>query len=78
MMLLFFGRLIATVCDLYGEVRERWKYMSSKNYFRLKYEVKEVSPKYVNLQLDDWNINFYDQSISMIIVTFPTVEGTIG
>ena len=52
--------------------------MSSKNYFRLKYEVKEVSPKYVNLQLDDWNINFYDQSISMIFVTFPTIEGTIG
>ena len=67
-------------CDLYGEVRERWKYLSSKNYFRFNYEVKEVSPKYVNLQLDDWNINFYDQSISdsMIFVTFPTVEGTIG
>lgn len=47
--------------------------MSSKNYFRFKYEVKEVSPKYVNLQLDDWNINFYDQSISMMFVTFPTL-----
>ena len=64
-----------TVCDLYGKIREKWKYLS-KDRFRLKHEVKEISPNYGNLQLDDWNVNLRNRST--IFVIFPTPGGTIG
>ena len=63
------------MCDLYGKVREKWKYLS-KNYFRLLHEVKEISPNYGNLQLDDWNVNLHNRST--IFVTFPTVGGLLA
>lgn len=64
----------STVCELYGSIREKWTYLS-KDPFKLSNGVTEISPDYGSLQLDDWNINLHDKST--VIVTFPTVGGTI-
>ena len=63
----------ATVCELYGGVREEWPQLSAK-YFRLSNGVKEISPDNgSHLQLDDWELDLHNGS--NVVVTFATVGG---
>ena len=69
---LFFSQN-ATVCELYGRVREEWPQLSAK-YFRLSNGVKEISPDDGSrLQLDDWELDLHNRS--NVVVTFATVGG---
>ena len=62
----------ATVCDLYGKVRERFPRLSEKR-FRLCNGLKEISPDDSNCQLDDERYDLKNNA--NIYVTFPAHGG---